>query len=32
VPDWDFWRYAGEPLGTLRERWSMPAKGLDAAR
>ena len=30
APDWDFWSYAGEPLVALRERWSIPAAGLDA--
>jgi hypothetical protein len=29
--DWDFWRYVEEPLASLRERWSLPAAGLDAA-
>ena len=28
--DWDFWSCAGEPLVALRERWSIPASGLDA--
>jgi hypothetical protein len=31
APDWDFWAYVAEPLATLRERWSIPAAGLDAA-
>ena len=29
APDWDLWSYAGEPLAALRERWSIPAAGLD---
>jgi hypothetical protein len=28
APDWDFWSYAEEPLGALRERWSLPRDGL----
>jgi hypothetical protein len=32
APDWDFWGYVEEPLAVLRERWSIPAAGLDAAR
>jgi hypothetical protein len=30
APGWDFWAYVDVPLGALRERWSMPAAGLDA--
>jgi hypothetical protein len=28
APDWDFWEFAGEPLGALRERWALPRSGL----
>jgi hypothetical protein len=31
-PDWSFWSYVEEPLMALRERWSIPAAGLDPAR
>lgn len=32
APDWDFWSHVEVPLGALRERWSIPAAGLDATR
>ncbi len=30
APGWEFWSYVEVPLGALRERWSIPAAGLDA--
>jgi len=30
APGWDFWRYVDVPLDALRERWSIPASGLDS--
>jgi hypothetical protein len=32
APDWNFWDHAEEPLAALRQRWSIPVAGLDAAR
>jgi hypothetical protein len=32
APDWDFWSYVEQPLAVLRERWTIPAEGLDTAR
>jgi hypothetical protein len=29
---WDFWSHVEVPLGILRERWSIPAAGLDAVQ
>jgi len=29
APGWDFWTYVDVPLAALRERWSIPATGLD---
>jgi tellurite resistance protein len=29
APDWDFWRYVGEPLIALRERWNIPPGGVE---
>ena len=29
APGWDFWSYVDVPLVDLRERWSIPAAGLD---
>ncbi|MBA3812397.1 MAG: hypothetical protein H0X27_12280 [Caulobacteraceae bacterium] len=29
APDWDFWDHAEAPLTALRERWSIPAGGLE---
>ncbi len=31
APGWDFWAYSERPLAQLREQWSIPAAGLDAA-
>lgn len=30
APDWNFWSYVEVPLDVLRQRWSIPAAGLDA--
>ena len=32
APGWDFWAHVEAPLRALRERWSIPVEGLEAAR
>ncbi len=29
APGWDFWQWVNEPLATLRQRWLVPAEGLE---
>ena len=31
APDWDFWRYADQPIATLQERWAIPAAGISGS-
>ena len=31
-PDWDFWSVVGEPLKELRERYAIPADGVEQAK
>jgi hypothetical protein len=32
APHWDFWKHVEVPLAALRERWSIPAAGLEPGK